>query len=96
MHDEITRIGHEGVVFIKSPVEPYSAESIIFTGAFLLSYLADQGIKADLVKVRSKSLDKAADLGSQVGNPYIHIGIATILYGTGVVSDVPRFNFFIF
>jgi membrane-associated phospholipid phosphatase len=90
IRDELSRVGEEGKLFLKAPVDPYLAQSAAVAGAFALSYIFDRDIRSDLAGTHSTTLDHATDAGSFVGNPYIHIGVAAALYGAGAASDSPR------
>ena len=62
-------------------------------GAIGLSYAYDGNIHNKLQGgVRSKGMDKAADAGSLIGDPYLHLGIAALVYGGGIMADSPRWK----
>ena len=90
LKDEFTRLGGEGMLFLKGPVDPYLPQTVAVAGAFALSYLYDNDVRSDLAANRSRTLTRATDAGSVVGNPYLHIGAAALLYGAGAVADQPR------
>jgi len=90
IRDELSRVGSEGKLFLTAPADPYLAQSAAVVGAFALSYVFDRDIRSDLAGTHSMALKRATDAGSFVGNPYLHIGVAAALYGTGAAADAPR------
>jgi membrane-associated phospholipid phosphatase len=87
---EASRLAGEGQLFVEGPVHPYWPESLAIAGAFALSYPFDEEIKKKLAGAHSGALSGAADFGSFVGNPFLHIGVAAALYGAGAAADAPR------
>lgn len=61
-------------------------------GAVGLTYAFDGTIRDKVQKNKSRSLDKAADAVSLAGDPYLHLGMAALLYGGGVMADSPRWK----
>ena len=90
LRDEFVRLGGEGKLFVTAPVDPYLPQTVAVAGAFALSYLYDKDIRSDLAANRSRTLNRATDAGSIVGDPYIHLGVAAVLYGAGALADRPR------
>ena len=90
LKDEFTRLGGEGKLFLAAPVDPYLPESVAVAGAFALSYLYDKDIRNDLAANRSRALTSASNAGSTAGDPYLHLGVAALLYGAGALADQPR------
>ena len=89
-HEELSRLGGEGKLFVAAPVATYLPETVAVAGAFALSYLYDKDIRSDLAANHSRTLTRATDAGSIVGDPYLHIGVAAVLYGAGALGDQPR------
>jgi len=61
-------------------------------GATSLTYVFDSEIRNKLSTQQSRSLDKAADIGSVIGNPFIHIGVAALVYGMAIIDDSPKWK----
>jgi hypothetical protein len=87
--DEFSRVGEEAKLFAKGPIDPYLAGTAAVAGAFAVSYIFDEDIRSDLKGVHSSTLTSVTDFGSNLGNPFIHLGVAAALYTAGVVADVP-------
>jgi len=88
--EELNRLGGEGKLFVTAPVTSYLPQTVAVAGAFALSYLYDEDIRNDLAANRSRTLTRATDAGSIVGDPYLQIGVAAVLYGAGALSDKPK------
>lgn len=61
-------------------------------GAVGLTYSFDSEIKNGVQRNRSGGLDRAADAGAILGNPFLHLGAAALLYGGGIMSDSQRWK----
>lgn len=67
--------------------------TIGIAGAIGLTYAYDTDIRNNLQgNTRSRGLDKATDVGELVGNPYLHLGIAALVYGGGIAADSPKWK----
>jgi len=66
--------------------------TVATVGATGLAYLYDTNVRDRLQGARSDRLDKAADVGSLVGNPFLHLGVAAVFYGGGIVADSQRYK----
>lgn len=90
LKDEFTRLGGEAKLFATGPVDTYFPQTVAVMGAFALSYLYDEDIRSDLAANRSRTMNHATDAGSIVGNPFVHLGVAAVLYGAGALTDQPK------
>lgn len=61
-------------------------------GAVGLTYTFDGQIRDRVQNNRSRGVDKSADVGSVIGNPFVHLGAAALLYGGGILADSPRWK----
>ncbi len=62
-------------------------------GAIGLTYAYDGQIRDKLQgKIHSRTMDKAADAGSLVGDTYLHLGLAALVYSGGIVADSPKWR----
>jgi membrane-associated phospholipid phosphatase len=89
----LSRLGHEGVEVVTAP---FSWEGLLGTlataGAVGLTFAFDQDIRADVQGIQSSSLDKAADVGSFLGNPLFQLGVAGAVYAGGIFADSPKYQ----
>lgn len=63
-------------------------------GATSLTYAFDKDIQQNLQSHKSRGTNKAADIGSLVGNPLIHLGFAGLVYGSAIAADSPKWREF--
>ncbi|MSN25095.1 MAG: phosphatase PAP2 family protein [Geobacter sp.] len=61
-------------------------------GAVGLTYTFDSEIRDGVQRNRSGGLDNAADAGAVIGDPFLHLGAAALLYGGGILADSPRWK----
>lgn len=62
-------------------------------GAIGLTYVYDGDIRDKLQgNVRSGGMDKATDAGELIGNPYLHLGVAALVYGGGIAAGSPKWK----
>lgn len=59
-------------------------------GATGLVYLFDNDIRTRIQDNKSDTADKAAKVGTVVGDPFLHLGLAALVYGGGVLADSPK------
>ncbi|GFO62034.1 phosphatase PAP2 family protein [Geomonas silvestris] len=88
--EELNRLGGEAALMVKAPVDPYLLQTAAVAGMFALSYHYDQDIRSDLQANRSRGLNRATDAGNIMGDPYIHLGVAALVYGAGALSERPK------
>jgi membrane-associated phospholipid phosphatase len=91
----IKRIGNETTDLVKMPFQ-IENNNIFMTlgivGAIGLTYIFDQDIQSKLKTGKSTSLDKAADAGTLAGDPFIHLGLAALVYGGGIAADSQKWK----
>lgn len=89
------RLGAEGKLMATTPLDFEDGlgwGTLAAVGATGMAYLYDTKVRDRLQGARSDRLDKAADVGSLVGNPFLHLGVAAVFYGGGIVADSPRYK----
>lgn len=93
--EEVVRLGDEALEVVKTPLDTKDyglVGTLAVTGAVGLTYVFDDDIRTKLQGSRSKGMDKATDVGSFVGNPFLHLGIAAAVYGGGILAENPRWK----
>lgn len=89
-----SRLVDESADFVTTPFTLKDGNlfwTIGIAGAIGLAYVYDGDINDKLQgKVRSRSMDKAADAGALVGNPYLHLGAAALVYAGGIAAESPQ------
>lgn len=66
--------------------------TIGIAGAAGLTFVFDEDIRDLFQRNRSKGIDTAADVASLAGDPFLHLGIAALVYGGGVMADSPHWK----
>lgn len=61
-------------------------------GALGITYASDTSIRDGFSRNTSRSLDKAANIGTTLGDPFLHLGLAAILYGGAIAADSPKWK----
>lgn len=61
-------------------------------GAVGLTYVFDEEIRDGFQRSRSRGVDNAADAATLVGDPFLHLGVAALVYGGGILADSPRWK----
>jgi membrane-associated phospholipid phosphatase len=87
---EAFRIGGEALELVKTPLdtEHYGLlGTLAVTGAVGLTYVFDANIRDKVQGLKGRSLDKATDIGSAIGNPFAHLGVAAAVYGGGIMAE---------
>jgi len=61
-------------------------------GAVGLTYVFDRDIRDTVQRNRSHGGDKIADGAVLAGDPFVHLGLAALVYGGGVLADSARWK----
>lgn len=89
------RIGNETTDLVTTPFQ-IENKNIFMTlgvaGAVGFTYIFDRDIKSKLQTNKSKGFNKAADAGTLAGDPFIHLGLAALVYGGGIAADSPKWK----
>jgi membrane-associated phospholipid phosphatase len=93
--DGFVRLGNEAVDVAATPVD-VKGHGLIGTlataGAVGLTYVFDDDIRDKLQGTKSGALETATDVGAIIGNPFVHLGVAGVVYGGGVLADSPKWR----
>ena len=89
------RLGSETVDLAATPLR-FENGNIFITlavaGAVGLTYAFDKQIQDKLSERSNSSLDRATDAGSLLGDPYLHLGLATLVYGGAILADSAKWK----
>lgn len=89
------RLGSEAVDLVKTPFQLENGNLLLTlgaAGAVGLTYVFDRDIQSKLQSSKGNGLNKAADAGSLVGDPYIHLGLSALVYGGGIAADSAKWK----
>jgi len=91
----VSRLGGEAVDLLATPLQLENGNLFITLGvaaAVGITYAFDTQIRDKLTARPSRSLTNAANAGSLAGDPFLHLGLATLVYGGGIVADSARWK----
>jgi len=89
------RLGNESVDLAKTPFRIDNGNILLtlgVAGAVGLTYAFDRNIQTKLQTNKRSGFNKAADAGSLAGDPYIHLGLAALVYGGGIAADSAKWK----
>ncbi|HYS42347.1 MAG TPA: phosphatase PAP2 family protein [Geobacteraceae bacterium] len=92
---EAVRLGNEALEVVTTPVdtEGYGlVGTLTVAGAVGLTYVFDADIREKVQGLKGKTLDKSADAGSIIGDPFVHLGIAAAVYGGGALAGSAKWQ----
>lgn len=95
LKEQVQRLGNEGLDVVETPIDVKNyglIGTLAVTGAVGLTYIFDNDIRSKLQGTKSSALDKATDAGDLIGNPFVHLGVAAVIYGGGILADSPKWR----
>lgn len=93
--NSVKRLAGEGEALVTTPFKVENGNILVTLGVLgvtSLTYTFDKDAQRHIQSRKSKSLDKAADVGSVIGNPLVHLGLASFVYGLAVIDDYPKWK----
>lgn len=91
----IKRLSSETVDLAETPFQIENGNLLItlgVAGAAGLTYAFDRDIQTRLQTIKSNSVSIAADAGSLAGDPFLHLGLAALVYAGGIAADSPKWK----
>jgi membrane-associated phospholipid phosphatase len=89
------RLGNGAADLVVTPFQ-FENGNIFITlgvaGVVGLTYTFDKQIQEKLTARPNSSLNKAADAGSLLGDPYLHLGLAALVYGGSILADSAKWK----
>jgi len=95
LKEEVQRLGNEGLEVAKTPIDTHNyglIGTLAVSGAVGLTYIFDGDIRNKLQTTKGNTLDKATDAGELIGNPFVHLGVASVVYTGGVLVESPKWR----
>ncbi len=95
LKEEVQRIGNEGLEVMETPIDVKNdglISTLAVAGAVGLTYIFDNDIRNKLQGTKSSAANKATDAGDVIGNPFVHLGVASAVYVGGVLADSPKWQ----
>lgn len=93
--NELHRLKSETADMLTTPFETNNNNLFItlgIVGVLGVTYANDTAIRDVFQRSHSRTFDKAADIGTLIGDPFIHLGLAAILYGGAIAADSPKWK----
>ncbi len=91
-----SRLIDESIDFVTTPFTIKDGNllwTLGIAGTIGLTYIYDHNIHDKLQgSARSRAMDRASDAGELIGNPYLHLGMAALVYGGGVIANSTRWK----
>lgn len=93
--DGFVHLGNEAVDVVTTPIDVrgYGLIGTLATaGAVGLTFVFDDDIRDKLQGTKSGALETATDVGGIIGNPFVHLGVAGVVYGGGLLAGSPKWR----
>lgn len=91
----LRRLANESVDMISTPFQLENGNILItlgVIGATSLTYAYDRDIQRNLKLKKSTEMTNATDAGTIAGDPFIHLGLAALVYGAAIAADSPKWK----
>lgn len=91
----LSRLKDESSDFLKTPFQTDNGNLLLtfgFISAVGVTYAFDTDIRNQFNRSKNSSLDIAADIGAIMGDPYLHLGIAALVYGGAIANDSAKWK----
>lgn len=91
----LQRLASEGSDMVSTPLQIENGNILMtlgIIGATSLTYAFDREIQEKLQSRKSSGMNKAAEAGTLAGDPFIHLGLAALVYGSAVAADSPKWK----
>lgn len=93
--DGAQRLWDESKTFVTTPIglDNYGLLATLATAAAVgATYSIDNDIRSKIAEHKGDRLDKAAEAGSVIGDPFLHLGIAGAVYGGGIIAGSAKYK----
>ncbi|MRR56463.1 MAG: phosphatase PAP2 family protein [Deltaproteobacteria bacterium] len=90
VQEGFVRLGNESLEVVTAPVDTENYGPLVtlaVAGGVALTYVFDEDIRNKLHGAGSGTLNTLADVGSGIGNPFVHLGLAAAVYGGGRLAS---------
>lgn len=89
------RLIEESSDIVTTPFQIRNANFLVtlgVIGATALTYSFDENIQHKLQPRRNNGVKKAADAAAMAGDPFLHLGLAALVYSTAIATDSPKWK----
>lgn len=95
IQEEASYLRDEALDVLRTPIDTEHnglfGTVMVAAGAGMV-YIFDENIRKPIRKHGNQTLDKIATVGSTIGNPLVHIGMAGMVYGGGVLAGSQKWQ----
>lgn len=91
----VSRLVSESSELLQAPLRTDNGNIMItlgVAGATILAYSFDHDIRDGITGIHGSTMDKVSDMGTLAGDPFLHLGLAALIYGTGYATDSPKWQ----
>ncbi len=91
----LKHLSDESIDFVTTPFQLKNNNYLLTSGVLgvtALTYIFDKDIQKHLQNGQNSTTKNITNIGSLIGDPYIHLGIATLVYGGGIAANSTRWK----
>ena len=95
IQEEASNLRDETLDLLRTPIDTEHGGllgTVVVLGATGMVYIIDENIRKPIREHGNQTLDKIANVGSAIGNPLVHIGMAGMLYGGGILAGSQKWQ----
>ena len=95
IREEASSLRDEALDLVRTPTDTEHDGlfgTVMVAGAVGIAYIFDENIRESVREHGNQTLDKIADVGNAIGNPLVHIGMAGMVYGGGVLAGSQKWQ----
>jgi len=89
------RLADEALEVATTPVDTRGygmLGTLLATGAVAFTSNYDTDIRDKIGGIKGTTLDHVTDAGSIAGDPFLHLGLAAVVYGGGILAESPKYR----
>jgi membrane-associated phospholipid phosphatase len=95
LQEEASYLRDEALDLLRTPADTEHnglfGTAVVLGGAGMV-YIFDENIRKSVREHGNQTLDKIANVGSAIGNPLVHIGMAGMVYGGGLLAGSKKWQ----
>ena len=95
IQEEAAYLRDEALDLLQTPADTENnglLGTVMVLGGAGMVYIFDENIRKSVREHGNQTLDKIANVGSAIGNPLVHIGMAGMVYGGGLLAGSERWQ----
>jgi len=95
IQEEAAYLRDEALDLLQTPADTENnglLGTVMVLGGAGMVYIFDENIRKSVREHGNQTLDKIANVGSAIGNPLVHIGMAGMVYGGGLLAGSEKWQ----